>query len=95
MSERSSGSARRRSKGNAHAQVALGECYLNGTGVEKDDVEAVKWFRKAAEQGNAHAQVKLGECYRNGTGVEKDDVGAVKWFRKAAEQGRVIGEAAQ
>jgi TPR repeat protein len=49
--------------------------------------EAVKWYRKAAEQGDATAQYSLGLMYYNGKGVPKDDVEAVKWYRKAAEQG--------
>ena len=52
----------------------------------KDQVEAVKWFRKAAEQNLPKAQYNLGvDCY-NGEGVAKDQVEAVKWYRKAAEQ---------
>ena len=51
----------------------------------KDQVEAVKWYRKAAEQNVAVAQSNLGVCY-NGEGVAKDQVEAVKWYRKAAEQ---------
>ena len=34
----------------ADAQYNLGVCYDNGQGVAKDEVEAVKWYRKAAEQ---------------------------------------------
>ena len=49
--------------------------------------EAVKWFRKAAEQGDASAQEGLGDCYRNGLGVPRDLSEAVKWYRKAARQG--------
>jgi S1-C subfamily serine protease len=49
-------------------------------------VEAVKWFRKAAEQNDARAQLNLGFRYADGQGVAKDEVEAVKWFRKAAEQ---------
>ena len=56
-------------------------------GVEEDDEEAVKWYRKAAEQGNADAMYKLGKCFYNGLGVEEDEEEAVKWFRKAADQG--------
>ena len=56
-------------------------------GVQQDDVEAVKWYRKAAEQGDADAQVFLGLMYRNGKGVQQDYAEAVKWVRKAAEQG--------
>ena len=37
--------------GHANAQHSLALCYLTGKGVAKDDVEAVKWFRKAAQQG--------------------------------------------
>jgi uncharacterized protein len=52
-----------------------------------DYAEAVKWFRKAAEQGDAIAQYNLALMYRDGEGVTQDDAEAVKWFRKAAEQG--------
>lgn len=53
----------------------------------KDGVEAVKWYRKAAEQEDADAQFILGLAHSRGDGVPKVDVEAVKWFRKAAEQG--------
>ena len=65
----------------------MGFAYSYGQGVPKDEVEAVKWFRKAAEQGDARAQFHLGFAYSNGQGVTKDDAEAIKWFRKAAEQG--------
>ncbi len=40
-------------KGDARAQTKLGQMYAKGEGVLEDDVEAVKWFRKAALQGGA------------------------------------------
>ena len=40
----------------------LGVCYDNGTGVVKDEVEAVKYCKMAAYQGNASAQYNLGEA---------------------------------
>ena len=49
--------------------------------------EAVKWYRKAAEQGFALAQCFLGVCYEKGQGVPQNYTEAVKWYRKAAEQG--------
>src|SRR6266403_2267567 len=74
-------------KGDAKAQYELGRAFFSGTlGVAKDEAEAVKWFRKAAEQNVADAQFSLGVCYANGRGVTKDDAEGVKWFRKAAEQ---------
>ena len=74
-------------KGDAQSQYELGCAFsLGSLGVAKDEVEAVKWFRKAAEQNHAQAQCDLGVCYANGQGVAKDEVEAVKWYRKAAEQ---------
>jgi peptidoglycan hydrolase-like protein with peptidoglycan-binding domain len=55
--------------------------------VPQDDAEAVKWYRKAADQGSAAAQNHLGLMYDNGRGVPQDDAEAVKWYRKAADQG--------
>ena len=42
-------------QGDALAQNNLGVAYANGEGVAEDDEEAVKWYRKAAEQGQADA----------------------------------------
>jgi S1-C subfamily serine protease len=72
--------------GDVEAEFQLGVCYELGKGVNKDDGEAVKWFRKAAEQNHVPAQYFLGLCYYEGEGVVKDRVEAVKWYRKAAEQ---------
>ncbi|MBT5519105.1 MAG: sel1 repeat family protein [Rhodobiaceae bacterium] len=52
-----------------------------------DYPQAVKWFRKAAEQGNAFAQFNLGVMYAKGEGVPQNDAQALKWYRKATEQG--------
>src|SRR5437762_1460163 len=72
--------------GDAESEVELGLRYDKGEGVAKDQAEAVKWYRKAAEQNYAAAQDDLGVCFHNGEGVAKDQVEAVKWYRKAAEQ---------
>ncbi len=74
-------------QGHAHAQSKLGLRYATGSGVPKDDTEAVRWYRLAGEQGDAFAQSKLGEMYYNGWGVTTDPTEAVRWFRLAAEQG--------
>jgi len=58
--------------GDALAQALLGYCYANGEDVPKDEVQAVFWWRKAAEQGLAAAQFRLGLAYRQGAGVPKD-----------------------
>ena len=63
--------------------------YAEGHGVPQDYPEAVRWFRKAADQGNATAQGNLGDCYGNGNGVIKDYVQAYKWDNLASAQGLV------
>lgn len=72
---------------NAGAQFALGIMYDEGQGVPKDDREAVRWYRMAAEQANASAQFNLGNVYYNGQGVPKDYVQAYTWWNLAAAQG--------
>jgi len=49
--------------------------------------EAVKLWKKAANQGNAVAQYELGVAYTYGGGVKQNYFKAVKWFKKAADQG--------
>jgi TPR repeat protein len=70
----------------------LGIAYDLGEGVPKDDVEAARWWRLAAEQGYADAQCSLGIAYDLGKGVPKDAVEAVKWWRLAAEQGHIASQ---
>ena len=73
--------------GDALAQYDLGFMYESGRFVPKDDVEAAKWYRKAAEQGYAESQHNLGVCYTNGQGVPQDEVEAYKWFLLASARG--------
>ena len=56
-------------------------------GVPKNDAEAVKWFRKAAEQGDALAQKNLGVMYVTGEGVPVNNVKAYMWWALAKAQG--------
>ena len=72
--------------GEAEAQYLLGGAFEFGSlGAEKDYVQAVEWYRKAAEQNHAGAQFVLGSCCARGLGLKQDEVEAAKWYRKAAE----------
>ena len=53
--------------------------YDQGYGVPQDYAEAMKWFRKAAEQGDADAQYNLGVMHAQGYGVPQDFVLAHMW----------------
>lgn len=68
-----------------YAQMRVGEFYQYDQ--EANYEEAMKWYRKAADQGNAEAQYQLGEIYDQGMAGKKDYQEAFKWFRLAAEQG--------
>ena len=41
--------------GDTDSQKFLARCYLNGAGVEQDELEAYKWFALAAKQGSKSA----------------------------------------
>jgi TPR repeat protein len=75
-------------QGDAEAQLKVARYYY----CKKDYAEAIKWFRRAAEQEQADAQVALGNIYFSGEAVPKDAVEAVTWHRKAAEQGNADGQ---
>lgn len=64
------------------AQARLGELL----DVAEQNEEAVRWFRKAADQGDAAGEFGLGRMYAAGEGVEKDAGKAVYWIRRAAEK---------
>ena len=92
--------------GNDRAQLYLAHIYSKGKGVpeyvrgsdrwvtpkSRFREEAVKWYRKAADQGNVKAQISLANMYYIGDDVLKDYKKAAKWFRKAAEQGYVSAQ---
>ena len=48
-------------QGNGLAQMRLGLSYLVGLDVPEDAAEAVRWYRRAADQGYADAQKSLGD----------------------------------
>ena len=70
--------------GHQSAQYNLGVLYSIGLGVEQDDVEATKWFRRAADRGLPAAQMRMGTAYLEGKGVPKDPKEAYFWYTLAA-----------
>ena len=50
----------------------MGLMYLEGRGLSRNDAEAVKWLRKAAEQGGAYAR---GEGKKNRVEIRLHDGG--------------------
>ena len=71
--------------GDADAQFKVGNCYLHGNGVERNDALAAEWYRKSAEQGYAYAEYNLGVSFLRGDGVETNLVAAFEWMKKSAD----------
>ena len=55
--------------------------------MERDDAEALKWFRRAAAQEDAEAQKNLGHFLWHGRGAPVDKKEAIRWWRSAASKG--------
>ncbi len=72
------------------AQFSLGFLYAIGAGVAENDIEAVRWYRLAAEQGDSMAQLNLGDMYVNGEGVPQNYRLGYVWFSVAAAQGNQV-----
>lgn len=73
-------------QGDAEAQAALGNFYLSGRGVAKDEKQALSYFSKAAEQGHVLAIQVLAQAHREGGfGLPRDAAQAARWEARLAE----------
>lgn len=77
-------------RGDTNAAARLGARYEHG--MPSNITEAMRWYRKAAEQGNPFAQQLLGKLLYEGKRVPKDVAEAFKWMRSAAEQGHILAQ---
>lgn len=65
------------------AEYLMGVMVGQGRGVPADAVQAINWYRRAADHGVAEALSELGDFYSLGT--ERSCKDAVKWYRAAAD----------
>ena len=68
--------------------MATGHNYLKNGQYE----EALKCFRKAANQNSPYGYYRVGYMYEKGLGVKKDPEKALEWYKKGAAQGFCIAE---
>lgn len=59
---------------------------MKGLGVNKLPAEAVKYYKKAAEQGDAEAQYLFATCLFTGNAVTQNVKQAVEYYQKSAQQ---------
>lgn len=74
-------------KGNSQGMLNVGNMYLAGEGVEKDQKKAIEWYKKGGQLGDPHSLFQLAKIYQNGNGVEADQQKARSLFKSAAEKG--------
>ncbi|MDL2284795.1 sel1 repeat family protein [Oxalobacter sp. OttesenSCG-928-P03] len=74
--------------GDARMQYQLGQIYLNGTGVEKDEEKARHWMMKAAEKGFADAEYVAAYLSQGKAGGGY--AAPLEWTKKAADKGHVM-----
>jgi TPR repeat protein/uncharacterized caspase-like protein len=75
--------------GHARSMAYLGQMYLiGGGGLDKNQAQAVSWYRKAADLGDALGMTNLAWAYENGTGgLPVDQQQALHWYTKGADTG--------
>lgn len=71
--------------GDSEAQYQLAEMYLKGVGGEKNERQAVRWFKLAANKGHAPAQAAFGRLLFEGVGVARDPTKGLMWLDLAAQ----------
>jgi hypothetical protein len=73
--------------GSLDAKYNLGVCYRRGLGVARNDSEAERLYRAAAERGHRSAQLALASMREQSATSEADWVEALHWYRLAADAG--------
>ena len=79
-------------QGDPAAQYQLGRLYAEGEGTERDQAQALHWFRRSAERDYPLAQYVLGVAYQEGLGVAPDYILAQFWFNLATDRLDVEGQ---
>lgn len=69
------------------AQYYLGRMRARGEGIDKDLMQALRWWNASAGRGERWAQVEIGSLYEHGRGIVQDSAKALKWYRRAADDG--------
>jgi TPR repeat protein len=72
------------------SEHAVGTMYLNGWGVEQDEVKGLEMLKKAAVSGYEDASMDYGLIlYSGSNGMAENKPEAIEFFKKASEQGSV------
>lgn len=87
MDERVQNMINKANNGDVRAMEILGDCYLRGEGVKKDNAMAHKYYMNAAEGGSIPGRYMVGMDYLTGEGVQKSISSAKIHIEIAADAG--------
>ena len=74
--------------GDVRAQTNLGYLHARGwRGHPRDEAEAIRWYRRAADRGYGPAQYNLAHMLADGRGCVPNLPQAAGWYRRAADGG--------
>lgn len=68
--------------GDVNAAYNIAVIHDHGDGVAKNQAEALKWYRIAAEKGDRVSQSRLGTMYLNGEGTARDEKEGWRWINE-------------
>lgn len=74
--------------------VRLGNCYRDGTGVERDKILSLSWFLRAAQPNGVEILLMTGFVFEQGYGGVTDLEIACQYYRAAAALGNKAAAAA-
>lgn len=79
-------------QGDVDAMVMAGDCYNRGLHTEKDDQEAHRYYKMAADKGHVQANLMVAIDLLNGIGTSKDKKAGTKYLQIAADGGAAFGQ---
>ncbi|PKB99747.1 HCP-like protein, partial [Rhizophagus irregularis] len=65
----------------------VGCFYENGFGINKNEVSAFEWYKRASEMDNVNGHFELGYCYNYGCGIKKSLEKAIKLYKLSSYEG--------
>lgn len=74
-------------RGDVAAMRNLGKRLIQGSGMNRDPRNGVKWLKKAADMGDSSAMLMLGDLHHNGIAVSKNEKQALRYYQMAADAG--------
>jgi hypothetical protein len=75
-----------------YAQYNYGCILYQGDGIDKDLLEAARYFKMAADQGDVYAQYDYGVMLYEGGGIKQNLPEAARYFKMAADQGNICAQ---